>query len=75
MDCMDDIVSNFRGYCAGLVKGYRAVFEMSCRVVTAASVGGTSSSDGTADDLHSPSHGAVKGFLVSGSATANDAGS
>ncbi|KAF2938859.1 hypothetical protein DAI22_03g149200 [Oryza sativa Japonica Group] len=89
-DCMDDILSNFQGYSAGLIKGYRAVFQMSCRVVTAAAAGGggsSSSSNGTAnatvagggdaDDRHSPSHGAAKGnSLVSrtGSAVANGAG-
>uniref|UniRef100_A0A0E0KCP9 Pectinesterase inhibitor domain-containing protein n=1 Tax=Oryza punctata TaxID=4537 RepID=A0A0E0KCP9_ORYPU len=81
-DCMDDILSNFQGYSAGLIKGYRAVFEMSCRVVTAGAAGGSSSSTanatvaggGDADDRHSPSHGAAKGSLVSGSAVANGAG-
>uniref|UniRef100_J3LN09 Pectinesterase inhibitor domain-containing protein n=1 Tax=Oryza brachyantha TaxID=4533 RepID=J3LN09_ORYBR len=72
--CMDDILSNFQGYSAGLIKGYRAVFEMSCRVVTAATANGATVATGDADDRHSPSHGAAKGSLVSGSSAANGAG-
>uniref|UniRef100_A0A0D9VT48 Pectinesterase inhibitor domain-containing protein n=1 Tax=Leersia perrieri TaxID=77586 RepID=A0A0D9VT48_9ORYZ len=79
--CMDDILSNFKGYSAGLIKGYRAVFLMSCKVVTAASAGSSSNATanataaGHADDRHSPSHGSAKGgSLVSGSAATNGAG-
>ncbi|KAL5218586.1 hypothetical protein ABZP36_019270 [Zizania latifolia] len=76
-DCVDDILSNFHGYSSNLIKGIRAMFEMSCKVGAAAPGNGTNgtAAAGDADDRHSPSHGSAKGNItVSGSAAANGAG-
>ncbi|KAG8063694.1 hypothetical protein GUJ93_ZPchr0003g18581 [Zizania palustris] len=60
-DCVDDILSNFHGYSANLIKGIRAMFEMSCKASAAAPGNGTNgtAAAGDADDRHSPSHGEI----------------